>query len=82
MDVESHNKNSNGDKLMEKLSNKVKELNKNQDIINVIIEDEYEIIANSLYESCIKKGGEPGAFKEVVDKQKEIAKICLRKRLI
>ena len=48
------------DKFMEELSDKVKRLNKDPDILDVIIEDENEIIANSMYEKGISQGIEKG----------------------
>ena len=43
------------DKIMEKLSKKVKKLNQDPDIIDVIIENEDEIINNTLYEKAFLK---------------------------
>ncbi|MBR3898596.1 MAG: Rpn family recombination-promoting nuclease/putative transposase, partial [Bacilli bacterium] len=57
---ENMDKISKGDKNMEKLSDKVKKLNQDPDVLDVIIEDEEEIIANSLYEKGIEKGVEKG----------------------
>jgi len=47
---------SKGDRVMEELNEKVKKLNQDSEILDVIIEDEEEIIANSLYEKGIEKG--------------------------
>ena len=47
---------SKGDKIMEKLSKKVKKLNQDPDIIDVIIENEDELIANTMYEKGINQG--------------------------
>ena len=47
---------SKGDKIMEELSKKVKKLNQNQDILDVIIENEDELINNTLYEKGIIQG--------------------------
>ena len=57
---ENMDKISKGDINMEKLSDKVKKLNQDPDILDVIIEDEEEIIANSLYEKGIEEGIEKG----------------------
>ena len=46
---------SEGDRLMEELNNKVKKLNEDPEILDVIIENEDEIIANSLYEKGVKQ---------------------------
>ena len=45
-----------GDKIMEELSKQVKKLNQDQDILDVIIENEDELIRNTLYEKAIQKG--------------------------
>ena len=45
-----------GDKLMENLNNKVKNLNDDSEIIDVIIENEDEIIMNSMYDRGFEKG--------------------------
>ena len=45
-----------GDNLMEKLNNKVKNLNDDSEIIDVIIENEDEIIMNSMYDRGFEKG--------------------------
>ena len=47
---------SKGDAIMEELSKKVKKLNQDQDILDVIIENEDELIRNTLYENAIRKG--------------------------
>ena len=41
---------------MEELSKQVKKLNQDQDILDVIIENEDELIRNTLYEKAIQKG--------------------------
>ena len=51
---------SKGDKFMRDLNNKVEDLNDDDDILDVIIENEDEIIANSMYESGFRKGVERG----------------------
>ena len=45
-----------GDKLMERLNDKVNDLNKDPDVLDVIIENEEEIINNSLFEKGVQKG--------------------------
>ncbi|MBR2840915.1 MAG: hypothetical protein IKF01_03490, partial [Bacilli bacterium] len=45
-----------GDKLMERLNDKVNDLNKDPDVLDVIIENEEEIIKNSLFEKGVKDG--------------------------
>ena len=45
-----------GDKFMRELNKKIEDLNNNDDILDVIIENEDEIIANSMYEAGVKKG--------------------------
>ena len=45
-----------GDKLMERLNDKVNDLNKDPNVLDVIIENEEEIINNSLFEKGVKKG--------------------------
>ena len=47
---------SKGDEIMEELSKKVKKLDQNQDILDVIIENEDELINNTLYEKGISQG--------------------------
>ena len=45
-----------GDKLMERLNDKVNDLNNDSDVLDVIIENEEEIINNSLFEKGVQKG--------------------------
>ena len=47
---------SKGDKIMEELSKKVKKLNQNPEIIDVITQNEDEIINNTMYEKGISQG--------------------------
>ena len=61
---------SKGDKIMEELSKKVKKLNQDPDILDVIIENEDEIINNTLYEKGISQG--------IEQKAEEIAKKLLK----
>ena len=49
-----------GDEFMEELSNKVKRLNEDPDILDVIIENEDEIIKNSIYDNGVNAGIELG----------------------
>ena len=64
---------SKGDKIMEELSKKVKKLNQNQEILDVIIENEDEIINNTLYEKGINQGIEQNKI--------EIAKKMLKDKI-
>ena len=66
---------SKGDKIMEELSKKVKKLNQDQEILDVIIENEDEIINNSLFEKGISQGISQG----IEQNSKEIAKKMLKK---
>ena len=68
---------SKGDNLMSELNDKVKKLNQDSDILDVIIENEDEIIANSMYEKGIKKGIEQGIEKGT----EEIARKLLNKNM-
>lgn len=68
---------SKGDKIMEELSKKVKKLNQDQEIIDVIIENEDEIINNTLYEKGISQGISQG----IEQKAEEIAKKMLEKNI-
>ena len=64
---------SKGDKIMEELSKKVKKLNQDPDILDVIIENEDEIINNTLYEKGISQG--------IEQKAEEIAKKMIEDNL-
>lgn len=64
---------SKGDKIMEELNDKVKKLNEDPDILDIIIEDEDEIIANSLFEKGISQGVSQG----IEQRNIEIAKKML-----
>ena len=46
---------SKGDKIMEELSKKVKKLNQDPEILDVIIENEDELIRNTMYEKGIEQ---------------------------
>ncbi|MBR3898411.1 MAG: hypothetical protein IKJ43_03935, partial [Bacilli bacterium] len=78
---ENMDKISKGDKNMEKLSDKVKKLNKDPDILDVIIEDEEEIIANSLYEKGVEKGIEEG-IEEGIEKGEEKNRIKTARKML
>jgi len=77
----SHDKISEGDKLMEELNNKVKRLNQDSDVLDVIIENEEEIINNSLYEIGVKNGITQGISQGKREKQLEMARNMLRDKL-
>ena len=68
---------SKGDKIMEELSKKVKKLNQDQEILDVIIENEDELIRNTLYEKAVKKGISQGIEQNKV----EIARKMLKEKL-
>ena len=51
-----------GDKLMERLNDKVNDLNKDPDVLDVIIENEEEIIEKSLFEKGVKTGIQKGIY--------------------
>jgi len=55
---------SEGDNLMENLNKKVKRLNQDTEILDVIIENEDEIIANSMYEKGVQNGISQGISQE------------------
>ena len=57
---------------IKKISKKVKKLNQDQEILDVITRNEDEIINNSLYEKGISQG--------IEQKTEEIAKKCLKKK--
>ena len=58
---------SEGDKLMEEVNKKVKKLNQDPEVLDVIIENEDEIIANSMYEKGIERGIEQGIEKKSME---------------
>ena len=72
---------SKGDKIMEDLSKKVKKLNQDQEILDVIIENEDELIRNTLYEKAIQKGISQGISQGIEQKATEIAKKMLKEKL-
>ena len=78
---EEMDKISEGDKLMEELNNKVKRLNQDSDVLDVIIENEEEIINNSLYEIGVKNGITQGISQGKREKQLEMARNMLRDKL-
>ena len=73
---------SKGDKIMEKLSKKVKKLNQDPDIIDVIIENEDEIINNTLYEKGISEGISQGIEQNKIETVKKMLKDKLNIDLI
>ena len=72
---------SEGDRLMEELNDKVKKLNEDPEVLDVIIENEEEIIANSLFESGIKKGISQGISQGIEQNKIDIAKKMLKEKL-
>jgi len=68
---------SEGDKLMEELNERVKRLNQDSDVLDVIIENEEEIIANSMYEKGVQNGISQGKK----EKQLEMARNMLKDKL-
>ena len=66
-----------GDIFMKNLSDKVNDLNNDPDILDVIIENEDEIINNSLYESGYNKGVKQG----ISQNKLEIAKNMLKEKI-
>ena len=69
---------SKGDKIMEELSKQVKKLNQDQDILDVIIENEDELIRNTLYEKAIQKGINQGISQGIEQNKIEVAKKLLK----
>ena len=59
---------SKGDKIMEELSKKVNKLNQDPEIIDIIIENEDEIIKNTMYEKGIEQNKIETAKKMLEDK--------------
>jgi len=74
---EEMDKISEGDKLMEELNERVKRLNQDSDVLDVIIENEEEIIANSMYEKGVQNGISQGKK----EKQLEMARNMLKDKL-
>ena len=72
---------SKGDKIMEELSKKVKKLNQNQEILDVIIENEDELIRNTLYEKATQKGFKKGISQGIEQNKIEVAKKMLKEKL-
>ena len=74
-----------GDNLMEKLNNKVKNLNDDSEIIDVIIENEDEIIMNSMYdrgfEKGINQGVSQGIQQGITERNVEIARKMLGEKI-
>ena len=63
---------------MEELSKQVKKLNQDQDILDVIIENEDELIRNTLYEKAIQKGINQGISQGIEQNKIEVAKKLLK----
>ena len=72
---------SKGDKIMEELSKKVNKLNQDPEIIDVIIENEDEIINNTLYEKGISEGISQGISQGIEQNKIENAKKMLKEKL-
>ena len=72
---------SKGDKIMEELSKKVNKLNQDPEIIDVIIENEDEIIKNTLYEKGISEGISQGISQGIEQNKIENAKKMLKEKL-
>lgn len=72
---------SKGDKIMEELSKKVKQLNQDQEILDVIIENEDELIRNTLYEKAVRKGISQGISQGIEQNKVEIAKNLLKMKM-
>ncbi|MBR2708169.1 MAG: hypothetical protein IKE90_01890, partial [Bacilli bacterium] len=70
-----------GDKIMEELSKKVNKLNQDPEIIDIIIENEDEIIKNTLYEKGISEGISQGITQGIEQKAKETAKNLLKMKM-
>ena len=66
---------------MESINKKVKNVNEDDDILDVIIENEDEIIANSMYEKGISKGIKKGMNEGKLKQKKEIAERMLKKNI-
>ena len=63
---------SKGDKIMKELSDKVKKLNQDSDIIDVIIENEDELITNTIYEKGINDGINQGINQGIIQTAKNL----------
>ena len=72
---------SKGDKIMEELSKKVNKLNQDPEIIDIIIENEDEIIKNTLYEKGISEGITQGITQGIEQAKIENAKKMLEDNL-
>ena len=66
---------------MEELSKKVNKLNQDPEIIDVIIENEDEIINNTLYEKGISEGISQGISQGIEQNKIENAKKMLKEKL-
>ncbi len=73
---------SKGDKFMEEISKKVKKLNLDPEIVKeIVIENEDEIIKNSIYHSGIKDGIKEGIREGISQSKIEIARNLLKKEI-
>ena len=66
---------------MEELSKKVNKLNQDPEIIDIIIENEDEIIKNTLYEKGISEGISQGITQGIEQNKIENAKKMLEEKL-
>ena len=79
---EEMDKISKGDKFMEEINKKVKKLNLDPEIVKeIVIENEDEIIKNSIYHSGVKDGIEEGIREGISQRNIEIAKNLLKKKI-
>ena len=72
---------SKGDKIMEELSKKVKKLNQDPEILDVIIENEDELIRNTMYEKGVNQGISQGINQGIEQNKIETAKKMLEEKL-
>ena len=73
---------SKGDRFMEEISKKVKKLNLDPEIVKeIVIENEDEIIKNSIYHNGIKEGISQGIKEGISQGKIEIAKNLLKKNI-
>ena len=72
---------SEGDEFMEELSSKVKRLNEDPEILDVIIENEDEIIKNSIYDNGVNAGIELG-ISQGISQGSEQKSIEIAKRML
>ena len=75
---EEMDKISESDKLMEELNDKIKKINQDSEVLDVIIENEEEIIAYSMYEKGVQNGISQGISQGKKEKQLEMARNMLK----